>query len=379
MTGSALAPAVSISQRHLPAELLARALTGDLSWVTTEPWEVSALVRSAEHHGISSLLWDTLHADRNRPHGLVEQLAARVHADIAREAFRIRDLARVMSALDKRKVPALLMKGAALAYSAYPQPWLRPRTDTDLLVARESVGAASDVFRSLGYVPSEALSTGELVSHQVAFERRDEHGVTHVIDLHWKIANPQVLANVLPFADVWADSHVIVRDSLTARVPSPIWSLLIACVHRLAHHQDQERLVWLYDMGLLVRPFRDADWTACVSLAHAHGVGAVCAHGLEAASRLLNVRIPAAVLTALDADREGEASRVYTERQRRKLDVLCDDLRRLSWSDRVVLLREHAFPPASFMMSRYALHQRTWLPAFYIHRLVSGAWKWLRA
>jgi hypothetical protein len=368
----------SMSAARMPAELLARALTGDLSWVTSDSWELSALVRSAEHHGISGLLWQVLHLRADRPAGFIEQLSGRVHADIAREAVRARDLSAVTRALEERQIPALLIKGAALAYTCYPHPWLRPRTDTDILVPRESVDAAAAVFLSLGYYPSAAISTGELVSHQIAYERRGQHGVSHVIDLHWKIVNPHVLADVLPFAEVWADARVVTRDTLVARVPSPVWCLLIACVHRLAHHQDQERLVWLHDMNLLARQFTRDDWTTFVALAHTHGISAVCAHGLEAASRLLGMPIPETVTAALNTDQTVEPSGAYTGR-RRKLDVLRDDLRRLPWSDRVLLLREHAFPPASFMMSRYALHQRTWLPAFYIRRLVSGAWKWLRA
>ena len=43
------------------------------------------------------------------------------------------------------------MKGAQLAYSHYPQPWLRPRLDTDLLVSPATATAPIDVLRALGY------------------------------------------------------------------------------------------------------------------------------------------------------------------------------------------------------------------------------------
>ena len=80
------------------------------------------------------------------------------------------------AALDERGVQALLVKGAALAYSLYPEPWLRPRVDTDILVAHESLGAADRVLRGLGYHAAPAMTTGEFVSHQVAYEHRDRMG-----------------------------------------------------------------------------------------------------------------------------------------------------------------------------------------------------------
>ena len=79
----------------------------------------------------------------------------------------------VVDALAAAGVPALITKGTALAYTVYPQPWLRPRTDTDLLVRHEDVPAASLALQACGYTRSDALSTGELVSHQYAFERTD--------------------------------------------------------------------------------------------------------------------------------------------------------------------------------------------------------------
>ena len=50
------------------------------------------------------------------------------------ELLRKRELLEVLRALDDAGVAPLLLKGAALAYSIYPSPVLRPRADTDLLI-----------------------------------------------------------------------------------------------------------------------------------------------------------------------------------------------------------------------------------------------------
>jgi hypothetical protein len=192
--------------------------------------------------------------------------------------------------------------------------------------------------------------------------------------------NPQILSDAVSFDEVRATSRMAEVSGTAFRVPEPAWSVVLACVHRLAHHQDQERLGWLYDIHLLVAGFETADWDRLLRIARRRQVSAICADGLEAAGRLLGTRIPGRVIESLARAGLHDPSRGYVETDQRRLTVLRTDLRQLRrWRDRARLLREHAFPPASFMMARYTSRRRAWLPAFYVHRLVTGAWKWIRA
>jgi Uncharacterised nucleotidyltransferase len=362
------------------SDLLARALRGDLAWTAAESWDAHVLATAADHHGVGPLVWRALQSHGTRPHGLYEIFAAARHVDLAHEILRHRETARVLEAFRARRLDVLLVKGAALAYSVYDEAWLRPRVDTDLLVDSRSFVAADRLLQGLGYAPGAGISTGQFVSHQVAYEHRDRHGLSHVIDLHWKTANPQLLAAALPFAILWRDAIEVHRGELRGRAPSLPASLLLACVHRLAHHQQQERLVWLFDIHLLAGNLDDAGWNRVTSTARERGIAAVCRSGLDAAIARLGTVVPAEVLAALDATGADEPSRVYTERTQRRLDVLRADLRHLPrWRDRLQLLAEHAFPPTSFVMARYAARRRALLPVLYAHRLVTGAWRWLRA
>ena len=75
-----------------------------------------------------------------------------------------------------------------------------------------------------------------------------------------------------------------------------------------------------------------------------------------------------------------EPSRGLTGPWRYTRDVLRSDLAHLqSQRARVRLLLEHAFPPASFMQQRYGTRTPWVLPALYVHRLVTGASKWVRS
>jgi len=365
-------------ERDSAIDAIARALQGDLSWTREDRWNADTLAEEAERHGVDLVLWHVLHARADGPVGLTERLAVKVGPEAARAAIRERELTAVSWAFEAHQVPALVVKGAALAYTRYAKPWLRPRLDTDVLVDRSAFDRAAAALEHAGYARSATFSTGDFVSHQVAYERTDDYGVEHTIDLHWRALNPQLLAGVVEFADLWEEAEDVPVGAASIRVPTAFWSLLLACAHRLAHHQRHERLIWLYDLHLLAGVLPESRWNHLVAVARERRIAAICADGLGTAARRLGTPVPAAVLAALTYAGRSEPTRHYVDRDVSRLDVLRDDLRELPWRDRGRLLREHLFPPAAFIRSRYGTESSLLLPLLYAHRLMTGAVKWIR-
>ena len=65
---------------------------------------------------------------------------------------RAAELRAVLEALARQGLPVLLLKGAALAYTLYPEPHLRNRCDADLLLpSRDEAECAGRVLQTLGY------------------------------------------------------------------------------------------------------------------------------------------------------------------------------------------------------------------------------------
>lgn len=363
---------------HDACSVLARALSGAAGWESLNERDALALHDSAVDHGLDALVWNGLAASGAAP-DLRTLLEPRARAAATRDLFIQRDLQVVVASLAAADVPALITKGAALAYTVYPHPWLRPRTDTDLLVRHDDVAAATVALERCGYSRSDALSTGELVSHQVAFERIDAHDVHHVLDLHWKIVNPQIVADALSFDELWRSAQAAPALGPEARVPSMIGSIALACVHRLAHHYGQDRSIWLYDLKLLVERLTPDDWSALQQLACENRIAGFCLDGLRSARSRFGVELPHAVEDVLASAAPLEPSRAYVEGPVSRRDGLLTDLAALSsWRDRARLLREHAFPSAAFMQQRYGRSARWLLPALYVHRLATGGSKWVR-
>ena len=362
---------------HFPYSLF-HALSGAGSWQSLKDQDADALHDCAVDHGLDALVWAGIAAADTAPE-LRALLEPRVRAAATRDLFIQRDLQAVVAALDAADVPALITKGTALAYTVYSQPWLRPRIDSDLLVRHDDLDAAIAALEACGYSRSDALSTGDLVSHQVALERIDAHDVHHVLDLHWKIVNPHIVADALSFEELWRTAQPVPALGPSARVPSDAGSIALACVHRLAHHFGQDRSIWLYDLKLLAERLTPDGWSALRQLACEHKIAGFVLDGLRATRERFGISLPADFEEALAAAAPTEPSLAYVTGPVSKRDGLMTDLAALpSWRHRVKLLREHAFPPAAYMQQRYGTHARWLLPALYVHRIATGGSKWVR-
>jgi hypothetical protein len=361
------------------ARLLARILRGDVSAPELAECPVDDLASEADEHGVDRLAWQAITRIPGAPESLVAALESRARMAMAWDLLEQRELSSMLRAVSAAGVRALLIKGTALAYSVYGAPWHRPRMDTDVLVSPEEVAAAGRALSEAGYQRSNAMTSGEFVSHQASFERVDPTGVSHVIDLHWKIVNPQMLADSLPFDELWRDALPIAALDPAARMPSYPASLVLGCIHRLAHHQGHDRLIWLEDIRLLGAQLDTAGWAALARLACERRVAGLCLDGLQQARDQLGATLPPSVEGALAAAAPSEPSHLYLQGQLTRRQVLASDLAALgSWRARLRLIREHAFPPAAFIRERYGVKSPLLLPALYVHRLVTGAHKWVK-
>jgi len=298
--------------------------------------------------------------------------------DLLREA----ELRQLVTELSTSSISALLMKGAQLAYSHYPRPDLRPRLDTDLLIPEHATAATGAVLARLGYGPAGHVS-GRFVMSQESYVKRRGTQPLHTVDVHWKIANPQVFLGVLSYEDLISSSVPVPQLGASARGLSDVHALLVACVHRVAHHFDSDRLIWLYDIHLIASRLGHAQWTAFSALAVERRVATVCRRSLARAIEAFGADVPSTVLTVLtDASaRDAEPTARYLASPSaglRQVDVLVGDLRALrSWGHRWQLIKEHVFPPARYMRDVYAPSSRAPLSVLYARRAVLGARKWL--
>ena len=147
----------------------------------------------------------------------------------------------VLDALAASAIGTLTFKGAALAHQYYPAPQLRARADTDLLVAADDVAALDQTLGSLGYTRQQETS-GQLVSYQSHYDKQDRAGVFHAFDVHWKVSNRQAFADCFSFDELWERRIPIPALGVHAATVSRVDALILALVHRAAHHPGSRDL-----------------------------------------------------------------------------------------------------------------------------------------
>ena len=298
------------------------------------------------------------------------QISDELRAAAILDEVDVRELNRVLGGLEARGLVPLVIKGAALAHTHYEQSWLRPRVDSDLLIASSHRARVIDVLQGLGYTRPTFIS-GELVMYQMPFARVTATGDMH-LDVHWRLANPQIFADMPAYEELAERASTISIRGQSVRAPCPVDALLLACVHRAAHHNLSEDLLWLYDVHLLAQRFTTREWSDFVAFSSKYRVRAICVSGLTSARDCFDTSLPGEVLSHLTDHIQKEPSAVYLKKDLTRLDRLVADLRVLTPRARLRLLTEHLLPPARYIREKYGVRTRPLLPLFYLRRLAAG-------
>lgn len=360
-----------------PRDWLAAALRGDApAWSEPSQAACDALFACAETEGVTALV-HALGATRMLPAAAAQRFADVERGRIATELLERTELVRVLRALAAAQVPNLLLKGAALAYSVYPAPHLRPRCDVDLLFPDQATLArARAALAPLGYVASQVPATS-LISYETGLHRTTAGGYGFHLDAHWKLANQPAFADALGWQQLDAATIALPALDATARGLSSLHALLHGCMHRLSHlpwdtdsggHGD--RLIWLYDFHLLVQRLDADDFEALVRIASERGLAGACRDGLDEAQRAFATPLPVGLLDALAQAARRESFDVT--RARRRWYHEWSNLRAMPARQRLAFVREKLFPTVAYMREQYVVTGPASLAWAYLRRLGNG-------
>ncbi len=354
------------------------------------PWrslgvEPESLLAACAEQDLAGLVQQRLAraGDCDWPGPLREALAGVARAAAAEELLRGREVTAVLDALAARGVHPVLIKGTPLAYACYEAPSLRPRRDTDLVIARADRDVLRRAMAALGYAATN-YSDGEILLRQFELAREDAFGLGHAFDVHWKVSTQAAFADLLTFEELAEDAVPVPALGPHARAACPVHALLLACAHPVMHHRNVERLIWLYDIRVLAGRLSRAEFARFAAVAVRKEVAAVCAHELRLAVSRVAAEVPPEVIAALGAPGRGEeCTASYLAPGRRWGQELASNLRDLPrWRERLRLLREIAFPAPGYVLRAYGMAAaglgRALLPALYLHRGVRGVWKVVR-
>ncbi|HVT44384.1 MAG TPA: nucleotidyltransferase family protein [Thermoanaerobaculia bacterium] len=326
--------------------------------------DASTLARQLIEHGMHALVDDAIRrSEVSVPSELAERLKDATRAEVVSKALLEEEIPPLLAAFEEKGIRTLLIKGVPLSWTHYALPHLRPVSDVDLLVDRSDAPAAENLLAELAFEP-ELTIRGDLVRHQVTYAGSHARGSGMRIDLHWSVSNVPLLGRLLRFSELHARRRRVPPLGPSASALDDLDALLLAIIHRVGHHRDADRLIWLYDIHLLVESIpteRDAEM---IALAREKKITAIWAAAVSEASARLGTRS----IGGMEAGGSDELSARYLDREMPRWEELRLDLRALRGTEKLRLLFEHAFPGRDYMRARYRGSQA--LPLLYLKRFL---------
>jgi hypothetical protein len=166
-------------------------------------------------------------------------------------------LIQVIKALENAGIPAISLKGPALAFQLFGDVTMRSSWDLDILVPPEFLAQAVEVIKGLHY--SNFFLKDKLTPKQWNYSIKHFHHFTffdedNCVELHWRLMHVEHLTNFRN-ADLWIKPRQIEVAGAFIKVLDNKFELAHLAAHGASH--SFFRLAWLYDLAAFQRLHED--------------------------------------------------------------------------------------------------------------------------
>jgi hypothetical protein len=258
------------------------------------------LTAAACAHGVAPLIYHNLHRSRVTrvlPLRAAETLGNSYYGNAARNSFLYGQLRNVLNAFREKKIEVIVLKGAALAETVYPNRALRPMSDIDLLVKKEKLTEVETKLLDLGYILQDRAKGKEFYQerhYHLVFSKKPDID----IEIHWHVKRPTG-AFEIDIDELWKSVQPIRLAGVEALILSPEALLLYLCQH-----------FWKHKLNGGIRPFIDIaetnrfydgkiNWREVARLSAAWQMNPCAYLGLSLAKDLLDASISESFLKEL--------------------------------------------------------------------------------
>ncbi len=344
-------------------------------------WE--RVIESAEENAVGPLLYASLKKlgrEHELPAGSIERLRLSYLRSDTVNWLALDELRSLLAVFDAKQISAVVLKGGALATTLYPEPGLRPMSDLDLLVPRAHLAQVEKLLNDRGYASPLELSDGfgaQLTNYR-AFERGGKNPA-HV-EIHWHLFKSPYYCQRVPIEWFWDHTAEIGIGTQRARVFSGEAQFLHLAAHFALHHRA-ERLVWSYDLALMLAG-AEMDWEILLDAAKRFGLVPSLRLAVTRVQDSWGVAVPPLVLERLNASRVSWRDRTafaIMTAPRGNARFFLDAYSQPALGLKARFVWQHIFPARAYMRERYRIRDERWMPLYYAWRLVQGPWRMIRS
>lgn len=237
-----------LASRHREKkEELTKILDEGIHWAGLSEKEISL---SVYYHLKKLSLLDSIPARINR------KLENHFLSNTGYNILHLENLAQLIKRLKEKRIPVIILKGAALCDTVYPHVGIRAFCDLDILVPQKNLPEMIAVLKHLGY----SISFTQARHHFTAFRRSNR---SLPLEVHWDLVNPaspfQKYAFHLSLNKIWQDAVPLQIRGIEALWLSPEHQLIYLSIHMLKEGYANPK--WLLDIYYLLKFFEGRmDW-----------------------------------------------------------------------------------------------------------------------
>jgi hypothetical protein len=271
---------------------------------TSVNWD--ALLQLANHHGTSSLLFQSLASFSDiTPPGVLTSLRQRHQINIHKSLFMTRELFRILDCLAALGIEAISYKGLVLSEVYYCDMAMRQSGDMDLFVRAKDVPRIKNAIRDLGYtprllIPEDAEAAYIASGYECTF---DHPAGRNLLELQWAL-QPRFYAVDFDMSALFERATDVTVAGRRVKTPSPDDLLLVLALHSAKHVWG--RLIWLCDIAQILK-HEDLNWSWIQSRARADGIERILNITMLLANRFLEMGIPAPLQSAIEQDQPAQS------------------------------------------------------------------------
>jgi Uncharacterised nucleotidyltransferase len=237
------------------------------------------------------------------PAALAKELSQRSQQIVQQNLSLATETVRLQRAFEAAQIPALVLKGVALAQLSYGSLTAKHARDIDFLVTPECAEAGLRLLEREGYaLSSPAERLGDAQRRALVHYAREAELVQRdskiLVELQWRAANNPLLLEGVDARSATQSVALSGGVSVHTLAPNDLFAYL--CVHGAQHAWS--RLKWLADLNALVAT-NAADIAQLYR--HAQSIGAsLCAgQALSLCQRVLGLSLPASLADEIQANK----------------------------------------------------------------------------
>ena len=276
--------------------------TGRIRVLLEKPVDWEAVLRLADNHGMSSLLYQNLLGFGDMvPSVVLETLRQRYEKNVYKSLFLTRELMRILDCLEGRGIEVIAYKGVVLSEVYYGDMALRQTGDIDMFVRRRDVGRSKSALQEMGYttrlvIPEDAVEDYIISGYEWTF---DGAAGPNLLELQWAL-QPRFYAVDFDMDGLFDRAVKVTVAGQSMKTPSPEDLLLVLSVHAAKHVWG--RVILLRDLAQILK-LGNLNWDWVQSQARELGIQRILWVTFLLANRYLGAGVPPAVESAVLADR----------------------------------------------------------------------------